>query len=189
MREETLNIEGLKVSYKIAGEGPALLILHGWGSSSDSWAEIQGNLSQKGFQVIVPDLPGFGLSTPPLNLWGIEEYKEFILKLTEKIGLKKFSLAGHSFGGQIAILFAADYPEKIEKLILLASAGVRKKPGKKVKIFGSVAKILNVFLVLVPTKNAKDLVKKICYRLIGWRDYAGAKGIMKEVLAKVIRED
>ena len=43
--------------------------------------------------------------------------------------------------------------------------------------------------MLVPTKNAKDLVKKTCYRLIGWRDYAGAKGIMREVLAKVIRED
>ena len=189
MREETLNIEGLNVSYKIAGEGPALLILHGWGSSSDSWVEIQDNLSKQGFQVIVPDLPGFGASIPPLNVWGVGEYKEFILKLTAKIGLKKFSLAGHSFGGQIAISFATDYPEKIENLILLAAAGVRKEPGRKIKIVGFAAKILNRFLVLVPTKRGKDLVKKTCYRLIRWRDYARAKGIMREVLSKVIRED
>ncbi|MDA1337188.1 MAG: alpha/beta hydrolase [bacterium] len=189
MREEALNIQGLHVNYKIAGEGPALVILHGWGSSSASWSEIQESLAGQGFLVIVPDLPGFGLSAPPESAWGIAEYTKLVFQLTEKVGLKKFSLAGHSFGGQIAVQFAVDYPKKVEKLILLAAAGVRREPGKKVRIFSVIAKILNVFLSVILLKGARDLVRKIGYRLIGRRDYFVANAMMREVLAKVTRED
>ena len=64
-REVHITINGLKVYYQIAGSGPALLILHGWGSKSDRWTKVSELLSNQGFSVIVPDLPGFGKSEQP----------------------------------------------------------------------------------------------------------------------------
>ena len=189
MLGKSVLVDGLSVHYKIAGEGSPLLILHGWGSSSISWAEFQDSLSLQGFQVIVPDLPGFGLSAPPATVWGIAEYTALIFGLAEKLGLQKFSLAGHSFGGQIAIQFAASHPEKIEKLILLAAAGIRKEPGKEAETVRFVAKFFNFFLSPIPSEGLKDFVRRICCRFIGRQDYAKTKGIMREVMAKVIRED
>ena len=93
MREETIEIHGTRVNYKTAGDPPppeasdgrrgAILILHGWGSSSDSWIEVQKNLVQYGYNVVVPDLPGFGKTTPPAEVWGVEDYANFVFSFTK----------------------------------------------------------------------------------------------------------
>ncbi|GAI38906.1 unnamed protein product [marine sediment metagenome] len=67
--EKTLSINNLKVNYKIAGSGPVILVLHGWGSSSDSWVDVMEILSGRGYKVICPDFPGFGKSQPPIQPW------------------------------------------------------------------------------------------------------------------------
>ena len=134
MLEKTVLVDGFQVHYKQMGEGRPLLILHGWGSSSDSWVRVQEMLAAKGYQVIVPDLPGFGKTQAPHTVWGVEEYAEFMNRFTEELGLEKFILAGHSFGGQTAIQFAVDHPGKLEKLVLIAAAGVRRTPGVAKKL-------------------------------------------------------
>lgn len=189
MLEKTASVDGLRVNYKQAGEGKPLLLLHGWGSSSDSWVKVQQMLGERGYQVIVPDLPGFGKTPAPSTVWGVEEYAEFANAFAEKVGLTKFVLAGHSFGGQTAIQFAVEHPEKLEKLILIAAAGVRRTPGVFKKLMVAVAKLVSFLLYLVPFEDLRNNIKNAMYMAIRRRDYMKTQGIMRDVFKKVITQD
>ena len=129
MREEKISINDLNINYKIAGSGPAVLILHGWGGSSDSWEKIQKILSERNYSIICPDLPGFGKSQTPLSPWTLQDYIHFVLKFAENLHLNSFYLIGHSFGGRIAVKMAVNHSSMIKKLILCDPAGIKIKPG------------------------------------------------------------
>lgn len=197
--EKNIEVQNISLNYKVAGEGKPLLILHGWGSSSDSWREVQRMLVENGCQVIVPDLPGFGKTQAPLprrslggggeEVWGVEEYTEFVNQFAEKLGVEKFILAGHSFGGQTAIQFAVQHPEKVEKLVLIAAAGVRRTPGVAKKLVMTVAKLVSFLLYLVPFEDLRNNIKNAMYMAIHRRDYMKTQGIMRDVFKKVITQD
>ena len=189
MKEKTLRIQNREVHYKIAGEGPAIFILHGWGRGSDSWAEVQEKLAEAGYKVIVPDLPGFGKTSPPETIWGVKEYADFAMEFIKKLGADTFFLLGHSFGGQVAVKFAASYPEKLEKLILCAPAAIRKEPGLKEVFITYVAKMGNFVLFFIPIEGLRQFARNVFARIIGRSDYLQAPGIMRKVMQKVIRED
>ena len=146
-------------------------------------------LAGKGFQVIVPDLPGFGKTHAPKEVWGVEEYANFANQFAEQLGLAKFVLAGHSFGGQTAIQFAVQHPEKIEKLVLIAAAGVRRTPGVLKKLLAVVAKLISFLLYLVPFEDLRNNIRNALYMLIRRRDYVKTQGIMRDVFKKVITQD
>ena len=189
MEEKQVLIDNLKINYKIAGQGPAILILHGWGGSSDSWLAVQRILAEKGYSVIVPDLPGFGKSTTAQEPWGVKEYNAFVLKLTEELDLNNFFLVGHSFGGQIAVKFTVQYPEKINKLILCDSAAIRPKPGLKTRIIFFLARIGNAVFTPRHLARFKDIARNFFYIFLRNRDYVKANGVMKETIKKVLNED
>lgn len=188
-KEKTINIGNLEVNYKTAGSGPAILILHGWGKGSDSWAEVQELLSIQGYLVITPDLPGFGKTSPPNTVWGVDEYTNFVLQFVQKLGLEKISLFGHSFGGQIAVKFAVSHPEKLEKLILAAPAAIRREQGSRENLIQQIARVGSILLFLVPTEGLRQLLRKLFARIIGRSDYLEAYGIMRKIMQRVIRED
>jgi len=189
MEERQISINNLKVNYKIAGEGPAVLILHGWGGSSDSWEQVQRLLVGKKYRVIIPDFPGFGKSITPPEPWGIREYTDFILKFTEKLKLNEFYLIGHSFGGRIAIKFIGEQPEKVKSLILCASAGIRPKPGLKTLAIFWLAKIGNVLFSSKHSARFRDGARNRFYSFLRKKDYVKAQGVMKETVKRVINED
>lgn len=189
MEEKQILINNSEINYKIAGQGPAILILHGWGGSSDSWLEVQRLLAEKGYLVLVPDFSGFGKSPTPSEPWSIKEYTEVILKFTEKLKLNRFFLLGHSFGGRVAIRFSSQYPEKIEKLILCNSAGIKPKPGLKTRLIFLLAKLGNALLSPKPLVRLKDHLQNLFYLFLRKKDYAKAEGMMKEILKKVLAED
>jgi pimeloyl-ACP methyl ester carboxylesterase len=199
-QEKTISVGNIPVTYKTAGQSSflpgnsarqrtPLLFLHGWGSSSDSWVSVQSMLADKGYQVVVPDLPGFGKTPAPGEVWGVEEYARFVYDFAEAIDLEKFVLVGHSFGGQIAIQFATVYPEKIDKLVLVAAAGVRRTPGVFKKLVATVAKIVSFTLYLVPFEDLRSNIKSAAYMFIRRRDYVRTQGIMRDVFKKVITQD
>lgn len=181
-------MNGFKVHYRIMGQGQPLLILHGWGSSSDHWVKVQEHIAREEMEVVVPDLPGFGKTNCPSVIWGVKDYAEFVAQFAASIGLKKFSLAGHSFGGQVAIQFAVFYPEKIEKLILIAPAAIRRRPGVKNSVLRFAAKIIGIALYVLPP-NVGANIKSIGYRLLRRPDYLKSYGIMKDIFKQVISED
>ena len=189
MLGKTELVKRIEVNYKVAGEGGPLLILHGWGSGSDSWVKVAELIAEKGYRVIVPDLPGFGKTPAPPAVWGVEEYAEFVNEFAEKLGLQKFVLAGHSFGGQVAVKFAAVHPEKLERLILCAPAAIRKEPGLTDTLVICAAKAGSVILFLIPSAGLQEFTRKVFARMIGRSDYLQAPGIMRKVMQRVIRED
>jgi pimeloyl-ACP methyl ester carboxylesterase len=189
MLEQTALINGLVVNYKIGGEGKPLLILHGWGGSSESWVNVQRILGRYGYRVICPDFPGFGKSERPKIPWNVSDYENWAIEFLKFLNLEKFYLVGHSFGGRVAIKLAVDYPEKIKKLILCAPAGIKSEPNLETKILLSFAKIGNSVFTFRHLRRFKRGVRNFFYIFLRNRDYAKANGIMKETMKKVLEED
>jgi len=189
MKEKTILINGLEVNYKEAGEGKPLLILHGWGSSSDSWVSVQKILSGQGYRVVCPDFPGFGRSKTPLETWGVIDYARWVVSFTDSQNFEKFLVLAHSFGGRIAIKLAVNYPERLNGLILCASAGIKPKSGLKTRIIFQLARIGNAIFTPMHLKRLKDWVRNIFYIFLRHKDYVKADGTMKEIIKKVLEED
>ncbi len=124
-----LEVEGLTVHYKIAGQGPPLIILlHGFLGSTFSWREVLEPLGAYG-TVVAFDRPGFGLTERPLagewtsdNPYSPEAQVNLILSLMEELGSGTAILVGNSAGGAVAAYTAAQYPARVEKLVLVDAA-------------------------------------------------------------------
>lgn len=184
-QERSVILNTLEVNYKIVGQGPAILILHGWGRGSDSYTEVMEGIAKEGYQVVVPDLPGFGKSLPPSFVWGVDEYVEFVKNFADALALQKFVLLGHSFGGSVATKFTIKYPEQVRKLLLVDSAAIRRKRLKK-EIQKAVVHFLHQFSFL----PFYGFIRKIAYRtLFRSSDYSLMEGVMKETYLKVIGEN
>jgi len=179
----------LKVNYKITGSGPVILILHGWPSSSDSWVRSMKSLSRIGYQVICPDLPGFGKSDTPTEPWNVDNYMEWLMGFVNVLKLDKFILLGHSFGGRIAVKFSAKYADNLKCLILCDSAGIRPELDAKSTAIYKMVQIGNSVFVSGFLLKIKDVLRNILYFFIKNRDYVKAKGVMRETMTKVVNED
>ena len=181
IKEKYILLGNLKINYRIAGDGPAVLILHGWGASSASWLKVQEILAKAGFKVLVPDFPGFGKSDSPQEPWSVTDYMRWTNEFTELLRLKKFFLLGHSFGGRVAIRFAVDFPIKLEKLILCSAAGIKMQPNLKRRLAGELS---NLSKSLPP-----DIRNKFKDAFLRNTDYFKASGVMKETMKNVIAKD
>lgn len=169
-----------------------ILILHGWGSRSDSWSNVKEILQNQGYNVIVPDLPGFGKSAPLSQIWSVDNYVEWVDNFIKKRNYnnQKIFLLGHSFGGRIAIKFAAKYPEKTQKLILCSAAGITPRPKIKIAIFNLLSKIGNLMFSLPFLKIFQRPARKFIYFLSKDRDYYYLQNeTMRQTFKRVISED
>lgn len=167
---------------------PPIIILHGWGSSSAAWETPKKLLEKEGLEVFVPDLPGFGKEPPPKIPWSVSNYVDFVLRFARENGLDKFVLIGYSFGGRVAIKLAAEYPEKVERLIL-TGVPVGQRKTLKASIFNLLAKIGKVFFWFPPLSFFTPLARKFLYYLASEWDYYKTTGVMRQVFKNVINED
>lgn len=123
-----ININGLNVHYRDNPcrqnpEAPVLLCLHGIFSSLHTWQKWVEELNDR-FRIISLDLPNFGLTGPfPSLKFDDNSYPDFLCGLLDALKIKKCHIAGNSLGGYFSYSFAAKYPERVEKMILLDSAG------------------------------------------------------------------
>ena len=124
----TLEVEsGQTVSFREQGEGfPAVLLLHGAGGSSLHFIEVLAPMGRHGRRVVALDLPGHGSSPPfqrpPAPGELLEAYRDVAAEFAERAGLGRHVLVGHSMGGAVAQLFALTYPDRLEALVLMATA-------------------------------------------------------------------
>jgi len=165
-----------------------LLILHGWGSNSERWQRVKDLLEKEGMEVLVLDLPGFGRTPSPARAWGREDYLNWIFQKAKERNWQKFNLLGHSFGGGLSVKIATNYPEKIEKLILLSPAIIKRK-SIKTYLFYWVAFLGKKLFSLPGLKIFYPLTQRLIYKLAGTRDYYLADGIMKETMKRIGKEE
>lgn len=126
IENKEITLADRKVFFRRGGEGKPLLMIHGWQGSSADWEESIMNLSRNWLGVAV-DLPGFGESSQPREIWGIREFSEWVNLFADKMGWESFVLIGKSFGGRIAIDYAAHDHNRLRGLILVSAAGIEKK--------------------------------------------------------------
>jgi pimeloyl-ACP methyl ester carboxylesterase len=120
IKEETLH--GRTVSYAEAGAGPVLLLIHGMGGSFENWRAVIEPLA-RGHTVIVPDLPGHGGSSPGGD-YSVGGLAAGLRDLLLVLGHDRATLVGHSLGGGVAMQFAYQFPEIVERLVLVSSGGL-----------------------------------------------------------------
>ena len=113
---------GQKIHYVEAGSGPTVILLHGLGGSSQVWQLNIPALAEK-FHVIAPDQIGFGKSDKPLVNYRIRTYVDFLDQFCKQLNIQRASLVGNSMGGWIAAHFAATFPDRVEKLVLVDAGG------------------------------------------------------------------
>lgn len=121
--EKTVVVYGQNIRFIEAGQGPAVILLHGLGSVKEIWSANIGALSAK-YHVYAPDQIGFGHSDKPLLDYKIVTFVDFLHAFMQSQNLSKATLVGNSLGGWIAIDFAARHPEMVDKLVLVDSAGL-----------------------------------------------------------------
>lgn len=180
-----VNVNGIKTNYISMGKGAPFIVLHGWNSGSDRWIKEAEMISEKKFQVIVPDLPGFGESQKLDRPWAVNDYVKWLEDFTEELRIKEFNLLGYSFGGSIAAKMAVRHPQRVKKLFLVASAVIRKKTAKK-NFSAKLAKFFNFFYFL----PYYPLFRKAVYKyIIKKSDYVYTEGVMKETYLNAIADD
>jgi pimeloyl-ACP methyl ester carboxylesterase len=155
--------------------GKRVLILHGWAPKGhSSWIPIAEKLTQYGVSTTLVDMPGFGQTPSPADIWGAREYADYIIRWSHDSNTSFDLVLGHSFGGGVASQIASFNPDFTDKIVLVAPAIVRKPAPEK------------PFTASNPLLSPLKAVYRI---LFGSKDYNQSKGIMKDIMKRVIHED
>ena len=184
-RQDVLQIDGLTVRSQVGGQGPHVLLLHGWGGAIESFAPVLDDL-HRSYRVAAFDLPGFGNSSLPPTTWGSADYARLTLQIMEHLQLNRPHLIGHSFGGQVSIQLAATAPERVGKLVLVCSAGIRMHPALATRLKRTAARFGKWLAAHAGWIGEK--ARGAIYRRVQSQDYASA-GPLRPTLVRVITED
>lgn len=177
-----------KLNYIVEGKGRDVIILHGWGANIITVVPIVNILKDR-FRVHALDLPGFGESEEPRKPLDSFEYADIVRDYMDRMKIEKVILIGHSFGGKLSIILGSKYPERVEKIVLVNSAGLIPKRGPKyyIKVYSFKAMryvYKNMFFWL---KDEKKLEK--FYKKFGSTDYQESSGVMRKILVTVVNEN
>lgn len=181
-------IENIKLHYIDEGQGEKVcVLLHGWGSNKETMVPIS-NLIKDRYRVILLDLPGFGKSEEPSEVFDSYDYVRIVLKFLESIGVYKATFIGHSFGGKLSAIISSKYPKQVEKLILIDSAGILPNRGlsyyRKVYTYKTLKWLYNK----IPFGNKEARFDSFKNKF-GSDDYNNASGIMRQILVVVVNEN
>jgi pimeloyl-ACP methyl ester carboxylesterase len=172
----------------VRGSGRPLLLLHGWGVSSELFAPILDGL-QGGRQLIVPDLPGFGVTPEPNAPWSVHEYADWCVALLDRLGVETCDLIGHSNGGRIGIVIAAEHPRRIDRMVLAGSAGIRPRQTARGAARVRTYKALRAMerSAALPAALRRTAGRRADLR--GSTDYRAVSGTMRGTLVRIVNED
>lgn len=181
-------VDDLMTNYQLAGpkKGKLVLLLHGWGDSAKGLQQVAKDLSAK-YQVLSLDLPGFGATQAPKTVWNLDDYGLFVADALKKLQLKQpYAIIGHSNGGALSIRALAQGVLKTDRLVLLASSGIRNHGSAKRLILKIIAKAGNLATVWMPERYRQALRKSL-YGVAG--SDALVAPHLEETFKKTVRQD
>src|SRR5919107_3023619 len=123
---DEIRLHGHGVRFHRAGAGPLVVLLHGIAGTADTWAPVADALAAR-HTVIAPDLLGHGESAKPRGDYSLGAYASGVRDLVAALGHDRATVVGHSLGGGIAMQFAYQFPERVERLVLIASGGLGRE--------------------------------------------------------------
>lgn len=177
IESRNVQVEGNRVHYLAEGpaNGPAVVLVHGLGARAEYWENLAPYLAKAGFRVYIPDLVGYGRSDRPADFsYSVRDEATVVVGFMDALGLKQVELGGWSMGGWIAVLVAAQHPERISRLMLFDSAGLDVPPTFDTSLFtpSTVAQLDQLEALLsphpqpIPAFIARDILRN--FSRDGW---------------------
>lgn len=196
-----MQVQGLQISYCSPVDATArdgaqehagrevVVLLHGWGGSIQSMRPISQYLAPA-HAVYALDFPGFGASDQPPVAWGVGDYLGLLLEWLDALQIPRATFLGHSFGGRVAIMLAAKYPERVKRLILVDSAGIRPKRTTRYYARTYFYKTAKRVIALPGIRRWQPQLRKRLLKLLGAEDYGNTTpGPMQGTFIRVVNED
>lgn len=180
----TIDIDGHTTRLYDSGEGPPVVVLHGWGGRIESMAPVIACV-ERDHRVVSVDLPGFGESPTPSEAWATSDYARFVSGLLVQREIRRAHFVGHSYGAKTSLYIAATDPGRVDRLVLVGSSGLRTPPSMRARMKRSVSKGARVAgKAGAPGRRVRDAI----YDRIASSDYKEA-GPMRPTLVRVVNED
>jgi 3-oxoadipate enol-lactonase len=137
---EKIKVNEIELAYARRGQGTPLVLLHGYPLDYHLWDDV-APLLEDTFDLILPDLRGFGKSTTVDSPYTMDDYASDIAGLLDQLGIQKAAIVGHSMGGYVALAFARLYPERVSGLGLVSSQVLADPPDRKEGRYKSAADV------------------------------------------------
>ena len=178
-----VNIKGIQIAYARRGVGTPLVLVHGYPLDRTIWDEVVP-LLENDFDIITPDLRGFGESEVVESQYEISDIAADIAGLLDELGIEKTTIAGHSMGGYVSLAFARAYPERMLGLGLVASQALADTPERRQGRYESAAEIMKtgvgpVAEAFSPKLTPDERVQVFVRGLIAAQPPAGLAGALK----------
>jgi pimeloyl-ACP methyl ester carboxylesterase len=179
------DVDGLHLHYQQFGEhnAPVMLLIHGYTASTAVWRTVAPVFAARGFQVIAVDLVGFGFSSKPSWFdYSIQSQARVVSRFMNRLGIGKATVVGSSYGGAVASTLALDYPERVEKLVLVDSVcndEPKKHPILRLANMPGMGALISAFLL--------DSARFVRYRLQNTMAAANHHLITDERIASIRR--
>ena len=180
-----LEVDGIKLRYKLAGSGAPILLLHGWGGSIESMGLLFDDLARD-HTVVAFDFPGHGESSLPPQAWGVAEYAESVRGVMDALQVHRPHIIAHSHGGRVTIKLATVHPDRVGKLVLVDSAGVR--PPRSWRYYVRVLLAKGGKALAKYCGRIGAMARERIYCAIASTDYANA-GPLRDTFVKLVNDD
>ena len=187
----SFNLDRVHVEISGPESAPAVVLLHGWGSSAELMRPIAGRLNHQ-YRIYNVDLPGHGKTPDPPAAWGVPDYANLVKELLEKWKIVPATVIGHSNGGRIS-LYMASHPglaSLLQRVILISPSGVKPIRTAKYYFRYYTAKILKAPFMVLPEKLKQSGLAWLrgtpIWRMLGSSDYQQVTGVMRETFIKTV---